>query len=165
MLTRRRCEATVRSVAVPGEAAENDHGAKASPIFFGHGFDPLVESWQEWVREQGVGTFTRPPACIEEGLLNRLIPLLENRQANPDDRTLAIRDMGSNGYALGADVLIGLLGNDEAIAREEVTGALEAISGMAYGDDRDRWTAWFSTLPSEARERRRQPEKVPAMNL
>jgi hypothetical protein len=147
-----------------------DDKAKAQPakVFenhFGHGFDRLVESWQEWVREQGVGTFTRPPSCIEEGLLNRLIPLLENRQANPDDRTLAIREMGSNGYALGADALIGLLGNDDAIASEEVTWALEAISGMAYGDDPDGWTAWFSTLPSEARERRRQPEKVPVMNL
>ena len=147
-----------------------DDKAKAQPakVFeshFGHGFDHLVETWQEWVREQGVGTFTRPPSCIEEGLLNRLIPLLENRQANPEHRTLAVRIMGSYGYALGADALIGLLGNDDAIASEEVTWALEAISGMAYGDDPDRWTAWFSTLSSEARERRHEPEKVPAMNL
>ena len=75
---------------------------------FGFGFDRLVDRWREWVQEQGIGTFARPLSHIEDGLLNRLIPLAENRQANTDDRILAIRDMGSKGYVLGADALIGL---------------------------------------------------------
>jgi hypothetical protein len=39
---------------------------------------------------------------------------------------------------------------------EEVVCALEAISGMAYGDDQDRWSAWWEGLPIEIRERCRR---------
>jgi hypothetical protein len=55
--------------------------------------------------------------------------------------------------------LIGLLRSDDTIARKEVTWALEAISGMAYGDDQERWTAWWNALPTEIRERHRQQEE------
>jgi len=53
---------------------------------------------------------------------------------------------------LGADALIGLLRGDDAIPREEVVWALEAVSGMTYGDDQDRWAAWWKSLPTEIRE-------------
>jgi hypothetical protein len=89
-------------------------------------------------------------------LLHRLVPLLDDRQANRKDRILAIRRMGSHGYVSGADALIGLLRNDDAIPREEITWALEAISGVAYGSDPDRWAAWWNTLPVEIRERRQR---------
>jgi hypothetical protein len=137
-----------------------DKQAKAQPAMvferhFGFGLDRLAESWRDWVQQQGIGTFVPLPPHIEERLLNRLIPLIENRQANRDDRILAIRRMGSHGYVLGADALIDLLRDrDDAIPREEVTWALEAISGKAYGDDLDRWTAWWHTIPTEIRERR-----------
>jgi hypothetical protein len=85
--------------------------------------DRLTESWREWVQEQGIGTFALPPSHIEEGLLNRLIPLVENRRVNTDDRILAIRDMGSKGYILGADALLGLLQSDDAIPREPGPGS------------------------------------------
>jgi predicted RNA-binding Zn-ribbon protein involved in translation (DUF1610 family) len=130
------------------------HPAEAFERHFGFSLDRLVESWREWVQEQGIGAFTLPPPHVEEGLLNRLIPLIENRQGNREDRILAIRNMGSKGFVLGADALIGLLGREDAIPREELTWALEAISGMAYGDDPGRWIAWWNSLPAEVRERR-----------
>ena len=59
--------------------------------------------------------------------------------------------MGQAGYALGADTLIGLLRSDDEIPPEEVVWSLEAISGLVLGDDPDRWTAWWQSLPEEAR--------------
>ena len=72
---------------------------------------------------------------------------------------MAIRNIGSEGYILGADALIGLLQGDDAIPREEVVWALEAISGMAYGDDKDRWAAWRSELPAEIDDELRRLEE------
>ena len=95
-----------------------------------------------------------PTTAISERL-NRLIPLLRIARRTPNIELWRSVSWGP----LGADALIDLLGHDDAIAREEVTWALEAISGIPYGDDPDRWTAWFSTLPSEARERRHQLKK------
>jgi len=128
----------------------NDNPSKEQPeeVFkrhFGFGFGGLVESWREWVQEQGIGTFAPLPRFIQDGLRNRVIPCIKDRQANREDRILAIRCMGIGGYALGADALIGLLKDDEAIPREEIVWALEAISGMAYGDDPDRWADWWSS--------------------
>jgi hypothetical protein len=116
---------------------------------FGFGFDQLFERWRAWVQEQGIGTFAPLSPLIQDGLLNRVIPLVEDSQAKREDRILAIRNMGIEGYVLGADALIGLLQVDDAIPREEVVWALEAISGMAYGDDKDRWATWRSDLPAE----------------
>ena len=91
--------------------------------------------------------------------MNRVIPLIENRQAKREDRIQAIRYIGIEGYVLAADALIGLLQGDDAIPREEVVWALEAISGMAYGDDQDRWTDWWNSLPTEVREGRRRHQE------
>ncbi len=126
---------------------------------FGFGFGTLIETWQQWVQEQGIGTFAPLPQFIQDGLLHRVIPLIENRQATREDRIQAIRYIGIEGYALGAGALIGLLKGDDAIPREEVIWALEAISGMAYGEDQDRWMAWWNSLPSEVRDGRRQQEE------
>ena len=119
---------------------------------FGFNFEDLNAGWREWVREQGIGTFTPLRPFIRDGLLCRVIPLIEDRQAKREDRILAIRDMGIRGYAVGGDVLIALLGSDGSIPREELVWALEAISGIAHGDDQDRWWAWWNSLPTEIRE-------------
>jgi hypothetical protein len=131
-----------------------DAGAKAQPAkaferHFGYRFDRLVADWREWVLAQGIGAFAPAPPRVEERLVNRVIPLVEDRQADRAHRILAIRNMGSNGYLPGADALIGLLGNDDAIPKEEVIWALEAISGTPHGDDPDRWRAWWNTLAVE----------------
>jgi hypothetical protein len=113
---------------------------------FGFGFNQLFESWRECVQEQGTGTFVPLPPLIQDGLLNRVIPFVEDRQAKREERILAIRNIGIEGYVLGADTLIGLLQGDDAIPREEVVWALEAISGMAYGADQERWGGWWRSL-------------------
>jgi hypothetical protein len=57
--------------------------------------------------------------------------------------------------------LIGLLRDDNTIPDEEAIWALEVISGMSYGDDKDRWAAWWSSLPIEIRDaHRRLPEET-----
>lgn len=120
---------------------------------FGFGFDQMFQSWREWVQQQGIGTIASPPPLTRDKLLHQVIPLVANRQSTREDRILAIRQMGSDGYVIGADVLISLLHDvDDAIPSEEVIWALEAISGMAHGDDKERWLAWWNSLPIEIRE-------------
>ena len=113
---------------------------------FGFGFEGLNAGWREWVQEQGIGTFTPLRPFIQDGLLSRVIPLIEDRHAKREDRILAIREMGIHGYAVGGNALIALLGTDDSIPKEEVVWALEAISGMAHGDDQNRWWAWWNSL-------------------
>jgi predicted RNA-binding Zn-ribbon protein involved in translation (DUF1610 family) len=141
------------------KAFMNDDQSNAQPeeVFkrcFGFGFDHLFENWQEWVHEQGIGNLARIPPLVLARLLNHTIPLIEDRQARREERILSIRNMGAEGYVVGAGALIRLLGNDDAIPAEAVIWALEAISGMAYGDDNERWAAWWSSLPVEIREGR-----------
>jgi hypothetical protein len=126
---------------------------------FGFDFTRLFESWRQWVQEQGSGTFALPPPEIQEALRNRVIPRIEDRQAPRDDRILMIRAMGTEGYPIGADVLIGLLRGDDTIPKDEVVWALEAISGVTFGDDHDRWNAWWGSLPAEIREWRQGHEE------
>ncbi len=139
-----------QSSAQPDEAFERH---------FGFGLGRLFECWREWVQEQADYPFTPLRPIIRDGLMNRLIPLIEDRQAKREDRILAIRNLGSQGYVLGADALVALLQGDDAIPREEVVWALEAISGQVYGEDQDRWADWWGHLPAEIREARRQHEK------
>jgi hypothetical protein len=136
----------------------NDNQLKKQPDevskhHFGFGLNHLLEAWRAWVQTQGIGGFTSPPAQVQEGLLTRVIPLIENRQAKREDRILAIRHVGIEGHVLGADALISLLHSDATIPTEEVVWALEAISGMTYGEDQDRWTDWGKNLPVAIRDR------------
>ena len=116
---------------------------------FGHGFGPLLDGWREWVLGQGIGSHEPPPPHIQEALTERLIPLVRNPQARIMDRIQAIRDMGRVGYVLGADTLIDLLQDGDQTLKEELVWALEAISGLAWGDDPDRWRAWWDDLAVE----------------
>jgi hypothetical protein len=138
-------------------AVLNDKQSKVPPedVFkqhFGFGFNQLIQHWREWVHKQGIGTFAPLPDLTQDKLLHHVIPLIEDRQAKREDRILAIRNLGIEGYILGANDLIVLLQSDDAIPKEEVVWALEAISGMAYGDDKDRWADWWSSLPAEIRD-------------
>jgi hypothetical protein len=137
-----------------GDAQLSKHPEDAFKRHFEPDFGGLIEDWRGWVREQGTGSIGPLPAHIEAGLFKRVIPLIENRHGRHEDRILAIRNMGIHGYVVGADALIGLLRSDDAIPVEEVVWALEAISGMTYGENRDYWAAWWSSLPVEIRERR-----------
>jgi len=129
---------------------------KKSPVeevfqsHFDHGFEILLERWRSWVLNRGIGTHGPPPSDIRDALLEKLIPIVEDEEANTLDRIQAIREMGRAGYALGADALIDLLGKDDQIPSAEVVWSLESISGLALGHDVEKWTDWFDHLPSDA---------------
>jgi hypothetical protein len=120
-------------------------------IHFGHGHDRLLESWKGWVMERGVGTHGAPSPRIRDALMERLIPTVLDQRAKIMDRILAVRGMGWTGHVLGADALIELLRDGSEVPKEEVVWSLEAISGMAWGDDLERWTTWWENLPQEVR--------------
>jgi hypothetical protein len=82
----------------------------------------------------------------EIALTNRVIPIVEHEGANTLERIQAIREMGRTGYALGSDALIDLLGKDDQIPSEEIVWSLESISGLALGDDLEKWSDWFDMI-------------------
>jgi hypothetical protein len=121
---------------------------------FGHGYDRLLEGWRGWVLERGVGTYGPPLPRIRDALTERLIPTVLDRRARIMDRILSIRGMGWAGDVPGADALIGLLRAGGEIPKEEIVWSLEAISGLARGDDLNRWSEWWDGLPQDVRESR-----------
>ena len=116
---------------------------------FGHGFGPLLDGWWAWVEEQGIGEYGPTPPHVRDALRERLIPTITYRKASVMDRILAVRDMGRAGYLYGADVLIDLHRDGDEVLRPEVVWSLEAISGHVWGDDADRWRAWWEGLPED----------------
>lgn len=119
---------------------------------FGFGFGALLDEWRKWVLGQGIGTYEEPPPRVREALLNRVIPAVRDRQSRSENRILAIREMGVQGFLLGADALIDLLRDCDDIPKEEVVWALCMLSGMAWGDDPDRWQGWWESLPMTGME-------------
>jgi len=116
----------------------------------GYGFDQLLQDWQQWVLARGVGTHEPPPERVRRALLEWVIPFIDDPDAEPTEKILAVRDMGRAGFTLGADALIDLLRDADADLHEEVVWALENISGIACGDKVAAWRAWWESLPAEA---------------
>jgi hypothetical protein len=117
---------------------------------FGQGFEQALEGWRSWVLHRGIGFHEAPPPEIRAALIERVIPLVNNHERDPMERIGAIREMGKAGYLLGVDALIEVLANDDKIPDQEVVWSLEAISGLALGDDIAKWRAWFNQLPVDA---------------
>ncbi len=119
---------------------------------FGDGYGCLLEGWKGWVSGRGLDSHETPSPRMRLALTGRLIPSALDRRAKVMDRILAVRAMGWEGHALGADALIGLLRGGGEVLKEEVIRSLEMISGTAWGDDLDRWEAWWEGLPEDVRE-------------
>ena len=115
---------------------------------FGFGFGSLLDVWRQWVLDQGIGVPEPPPPHVRDGLVNRVLPVIRDRHAARLNRIEAIRDWRKAGFVLGADALIDLLRDPGDVPREEIVRALRMASGMAWGDDPDRWQAWWDGLPS-----------------
>lgn len=117
---------------------------------YGCGFDGLLERWRGWVGGHVNEVHGPPPSRMRDALLERVLPIVRDREAEPIDRVQGIREMGRTGYVLGADALIEMLGVEDLVSEEELVWALEAISGLALGHERRRWEAWWERLPQEA---------------
>ena len=123
------------------------HQEESFQEHFGIGFAPMLDGWRQWVLDQGIGPYEPAPPEIRDALLNRVLPVVRDRRARRGDRILAIRELGGAGYLLGADALIELLREHGEIPNEEIVWSLEMISGLVWGDDPDRWQAWWDDLP------------------
>ncbi len=124
------------------------HQEESFRLHFGAGFAPFLDGWKQWVLDQGIGTYDPPPDRIRDGLLDRVIPAIRDRKAKRGDRIVAIREWASHGFVLGADALIDLLREPGDIPKEEIVWALCMVSGMAWGDEPERWQTWWDNLPS-----------------
>ena len=60
---------------------------------------------------------------------------------------MALREWARLGFVLGADVLIDRLRQRDEVLRAEIVWALAIASGVALGDEPDRWQAWWEGLP------------------
>jgi hypothetical protein len=58
--------------------------------------------------------------------------------------------MGRAGYVDGANALIDMLRDGDLVPKEEIVWALEAISGLALGDDIQQCAAWWQSLPAQS---------------
>jgi hypothetical protein len=65
------------------------------------------------------------------------------------DQRNHLRYLGAAGHVIAGRALIALLSGVDSVPKEQVVWALEAISGMSYGDDGARWTVWWHDLPVE----------------
>jgi hypothetical protein len=129
------------------DGRSNIHQEECFVEHFGFGFGPLLDRWRQWVLDQGIGSYEPPSPRVRKAWLDRVLPIIRNSQAKRGDHILAIREVGSAGYVLGADALIDLLRERGEIPKEEIVWALAMISGMAWGDDPDRWQSWWEGLP------------------
>jgi hypothetical protein len=77
-----------------------------------------------------------------------VLPVIEDPLAPRTDRIHAIRDWRKAGAEIGAAALIDLLRNPGDIPKDEIIWSLSGASGMAWGDEPDRWQAWLDELPS-----------------
>jgi hypothetical protein len=114
---------------------------------FGFGFGTLLDDWRTWVLDRGIGADEPPPPELRDALVNRVLPVIRDRHARNEDRIQAIRDWRTAGVVLGADALIDLLRDPGDIPKEEVVWALCMASGMGWGDEPERWLAWWDGLP------------------
>ena len=111
---------------------------------FGHGFDALLEEWRAWVQHQSLGADSIPPPDIRTAILESVAPAIRDRGKNARDRIQAMRALGSAGYVLCADTLIDVLQEDDDRFTPTAIWALESISGLAWGNNADRWAEWWS---------------------
>lgn len=118
-------------------------------LHFGRDFAALLDAWRQWVTIQEPGPHEPPPPGVREALLERVLPVIRDAGAARGNRILAIREWANAGYVLGADALIDRLRDPGEIPRDEVIWALRMVSGLAWGDEPDRWQAWWEGLPME----------------
>ncbi len=128
------------------------HQAESFFQHFGFGFGSMLDEWRQWVLDQGIGVHEPPPPHIREALYERVLPVIRDRRAPRADRIQAIRDWRKAAYAMGADVLIDLLRDPGDIPREEIIGSLRVVSGLSWGDEPERWQAWWNDLPASREE-------------
>jgi hypothetical protein len=131
---------------------------------FGFGFGSLIDTWRPWVLDQGIGTHEPPPLNVRDALLNRVLPVIQDRSAPQADRIQAIRDWRKAGFALGAGALIELLREPGDIPKQEIVWSLRIVSGMAWSDEPDRWHAWWDEL-SRTLEQPPECSAIPAGEL
>ncbi len=116
---------------------------------FGFGFGSLLDSWRQWVTDQGPGPDEPPTPDLRDALVKRVLPVIRDPLAPRGDRTQAIRNWKRAGTTFGADTLIDLLRNLGEINKEEIVWSLKAASAMPWGDDPDRWQAWWENSSTD----------------
>jgi hypothetical protein len=117
---------------------------EASIRHFGHGFDRLLLERQAWIEQQSLDPDAVPPPEIRTAIVEKLVPTIGDRGLRTYDRVRAIRSLGAAGYVLGADTLIDVLREADDRFTETAIWSLEAISGLALGNDAARWSHWWA---------------------
>ncbi len=116
---------------------------------FGFGFGSLLDSWREWVTEQGRGPDLPPAPEVRDALIERVLPVIRDRAAPIRDRILAIRDWGRASVPLGADTLIGLVREPGDLPKDELVWSLCRASGLPWDNDLQRWQIWWDERCSQ----------------
>ncbi|MHB1561814.1 MAG: hypothetical protein ACYC61_30560, partial [Isosphaeraceae bacterium] len=126
----------------------------------GLGFGELLDAWRAWVFEQGIGTYTLPPESFRADLEERVLPTIRDPRMRRGNVLLALYDWAGLGYPLGADAAIDRLRDPGDIPKGDLTWALAMVSGHPWGDEPDRWQAWWDDLEDDVAGRTTQQEWV-----
>lgn len=126
----------------------------------GLGFAELLDAWRAWVLDQGIGTCTAPPESIRADLEERVMPTIRDRRMRRGNVLLALHDWAGLGYPLGADAVIDRLRDPGEVPKDDITWALAMVSGHPWGDEPDRWQAWWDDLDDEVGGRTMHQEWV-----
>jgi DNA-directed RNA polymerase subunit RPC12/RpoP len=133
------------------DADRRKRPAQAIERHFGCSCDELLASWRGRVDGQGVGEHFPPPEHVAEHLLAGPIARLASPETLPGERVSAIRELGEQGYLLGADRLIAVLRDENEEVCAEATWALECISGQVLGSSPAVWEKWWEGLNTAGR--------------
>lgn len=118
---------------------------------FGRDESALLDDWRGWVARRGIGPHLPPSSQHREAIVGRVLPVLRDPGASPEDRILALRSWAVEGHAIGAEGVISLLDEPGTIPKEEAIWALRMVSGMTWGDEPGRWRDWYKGLPDDCR--------------
>jgi hypothetical protein len=128
------------------DADRGKRPAQAIERHLGGSCEELLARWRKWVDGRGIGEHCPPPKHVADYLLAGPIARLGSGDTLPGDRVAAIRELGEQGYLLGADRLIGVLREDNEDLCAEAVWALECISGRVLGSSPSVWEQWWEGL-------------------
>lgn len=126
----------------------------------GLGFGELLDAWRGWVLDQGIGTYNPPPESIRAGLEERVLPTIRDPRMRRGNVLLVLYDWAGLGYPLGADAVIDRLRDPGEIPKDDLIWALAMVSGHPWGDEPERWQAWWDELDDEVAGRTTHQEWV-----
>jgi hypothetical protein len=117
---------------------------------FGLSPDEAMQQWLATLSLEVPAPPDIPSSNVRNQIDHKLLPLLAAKDADSDDRRLAIRYLAFGGYMWRADRLIAIAENSQDPLRQEAWHALECLAGQLGSTIPGGWNQWFTAQPAAA---------------